>query len=78
MACNRFDMQDRIAQITLPALILCGEKDRLTPLSLSEELKTAIAGSRCDIIPSAGHMVMLETPGAFNKSVLDFINGLDF
>ncbi|MBW2708594.1 MAG: alpha/beta hydrolase [Deltaproteobacteria bacterium] len=73
MACNQFDMRDRIAQITLPALILCGEKDQLTPPSLSEKLKMAIAGSRCDIIPSAGHMVMIETPGVFNKSVLDFI-----
>ena len=73
-ACNRFDMQDRIAQITLPALILCGEKDQLTPPSLSEKLKTAIEGSRCDIIPSAGHMVMIESPEAFNQSVLDFIH----
>ncbi len=73
MACNRFDMRNRIAKITLPTLILCGEKDQLTPPSLSLKLKTAIEGSLCDIIPSAGHMVMIETPGAFNKSVLDFI-----
>ena len=72
-ACNQFDMRDRIAQITLPSLILCGEKDQLTPPSLSLKLKTAIEGSRCDIIPSAGHMVMIESPEAFNKSVLDFI-----
>lgn len=73
MACNRFDMRDRIAQITLPTLILCGEKDQLTPPTLSEKLSGAIDGSRCDIIPSAGHMVMIENPEAFNKSVLDFI-----
>ena len=73
MACNQFDMRDRIVQITLPTLILCGEKDQLMPPSLSEKLKTAIEGSRCDIIPSAGHMVMIETPEAFNKSVLDFV-----
>ena len=72
-ACNRFDMRERVAQVTLPALILCGEKDQLTPPSLSLKLKTAIVGSRCDIIPSAGHMVMIETPEAFNKSVLDFV-----
>ena len=72
-ACNQFDMRDRIEQITLPAHVLCGEKDQLAPPSLSEKLKTAIKGSRCDIIPSAGHMVMIETPEAFNKSVLDFV-----
>ena len=72
-ACNLFDMRERAAQITLPTLILCGEKDQLTPPSLSEKLKTAIEGSRYNIIPSAGHMVMIETPEAFNKSVLDFV-----
>ena len=73
MACNRFDMRDRITRITLPTLILCGEKDRLTPPSLSEKLKNAIPESRHDIIPSAGHMVMIEDPDTLNKKVLDFI-----
>ena len=73
MACNQFDMRDRITHITLPTLILCGEKDQLTPPSLSEKLKNAIPESRRDIIPSAGHMVMIENPKALNKKVLDFI-----
>ncbi|OQY50208.1 MAG: hypothetical protein B6240_02130 [Desulfobacteraceae bacterium 4572_87] len=73
MACNRFDMRDRIAKIILPTLILCGEKDQLTPPTLSEKLSGAIDGSRYEIVPSAGHMVMIENPKAFNKIVLDFI-----
>ena len=75
MACNQFDMRDRIAQIALPTLILCGEKDQLTPCALSDKLKKSIEGSRFEIIPSAGHMVMIETPKAFNQCVLDFILG---
>ncbi len=73
LACNQFDLRDRIGEITLPTLILCGEKDSLTPLSLSRKLNGLIEGSRCEIIPSAGHMVMIESHKAFNKSVLDFI-----
>ena len=73
MACNQFDMRDRIAQIALPTLILCGEKDQLAPHALSDKLKKSIEGSRFEIIPSAGHMVMIETPKAFNQCVLDFI-----
>jgi pimeloyl-ACP methyl ester carboxylesterase len=72
-ACNRFDMRDRIAQIALPTLILCGEKDQLTPPALSEKLGGEIRGSRCEIVPSAGHMVMIESPKVFNKTVLDFV-----
>ncbi len=73
MACNRFDMRERIQKITLPTLILCGEKDQLTPPSLSEKLKKSIIKSQLQIVPSAGHMVMIENHKAFNKSVLDFI-----
>ena len=73
MACNQFDMRDRIEKITLPTLILCGEKDPLTPPTLSEKLSGAIEGSRYEMVPSAGHMVMIENPKAFNKTVLDFI-----
>lgn len=73
LACNQFDLRDRIAEIDLPTLILCGEKDPLTPPALSRKLNGSIEGSRCEIIPSAGHMVMIENPKAFNKSVLNFI-----
>ena len=72
-ACNRFDMRDKIAQITLPTLVLCGEKDQLTPPSLSEKLNKAIVKSHCHIIPAAGHMVMIESHEDFNQRVLDFI-----
>ena len=73
MACNQFDMRDRMQKITPSTLILCGEKDLLTPPVLSEKLSRAIEGSRYEMVPSAGHMVMIEDPKAFNKTVLDFI-----
>ncbi len=73
LACNRFDLRDCISRISLPTLILCGEKDQLTPPSLSRKLSGAIQGSRCEIIPLAGHMVMIENHQVFNKNVLEFI-----
>ncbi len=76
-ACDRFDMRDRVSRITLKTLVLCGEKDLLTPPSLCEKLKTAIRNSCFHIIPAAGHMVMIEQYKAFNKSVLDFIHGVE-
>lgn len=72
-ACDRFDVRDQIGAITLPALILCGSEDKLTPPSLSKKLHEAIPGSRMEIIPGAGHMVMIEKHRAFNDHVLDFV-----
>lgn len=72
-ACDRFDVRDQIGDITLPCLIVCGSEDRLTPPSLARKLNEAIKGSRMEIIPDAGHMVMIEKFQAFNDHVLDFI-----
>jgi len=72
-ACNRFDVRNRVATIDLPCLILCGSEDNLTPPSLSRKLHEAIRGSRMEIIPHAGHMVMIEQFQTFNDHVLDFI-----
>jgi len=72
-ACDQFDVRDRIGEIHLPCLILCGSEDRLTPPSLSRRLHESIPGSRMEVIPDAGHMVMIEKFQAFNDLVLDFV-----
>jgi len=72
-ACDRFDVRDQIGGLNLPALILCGSEDKLTPPSLSRKLHEAIPGSRMEIVQGAGHMVMIEKHRAFNDHVLDFV-----
>ena len=72
-ACNRFDVRNEVGKIKLPCLILCGDEDRLTPPSLSKKLNESIEGSRLEIVPAAGHMVMIENYKAFNDCVLDFV-----
>ena len=38
MACDRFDVMDRVGTIRLPALAICGEEDQLTPPTYAEFL----------------------------------------
>ena len=75
-AAHRFDALDRVAEITLPALVICGEQDRLTPPRYAEYLHEKIAGSQLVIIPNAGHMVVLEQPRATNEAIAAFLRGL--
>ena len=72
-ACNAFDIGDRLPAITVPTLIISGAEDQLTPLSLVQDLKERIAGSRLAVIPGAGHMVMLEAPGVVNREIDGFL-----
>jgi pimeloyl-ACP methyl ester carboxylesterase len=73
LACDRFDIIDEVARIDLPTLILCGNEDELTPVKYSEFLHSRIRGSKLEVIPDAGHMVMLEAPEMFNHKVREFV-----
>ncbi len=73
LACDRFDIMNEEEKIDLPTLVLCGEKDQLTPVKYSEFLHSRIKHSKMEILPNAGHMVMIESPQAFNEKIREFI-----
>ena len=75
-ACDRFDVMDRLAEITLPVLILSGEDDRLTPPKYSDFMEKSIPGAvRCRI-EDAGHVLPVEKPEAVNRSIRAFLEAL--
>ena len=73
LCCDRFDVMKEVEKINLPTLILCGEDDQLTPVKYSQFLQSRIKVSRLEVLPHAGHMVMMESPQAFNEKIRAFI-----
>ncbi len=73
LACDRFDLMNEVEKIVLPTLILCGDNDQLTPVKYSQFLNSRIKGSKLEVLPNAGHMVMMEAAQAFNEKVREFI-----
>jgi pimeloyl-ACP methyl ester carboxylesterase len=73
-ACDRFDRMNEIGRIDLPALMVCGEDDALTPVKYSQYMKERIRNARIIIIPSAGHSVMLEKPEELNNVLRSFLS----
>ena len=76
IACDRFDIMGAAGNIQVPALIVCGGDDHLTPVKYSEFLNKNIAGSKLELIEGAGHMLMLEAPQILNKVISNFLNAL--
>lgn len=74
LACDAFNILDELPRIQSRTLILCGEKDAMTPPKFSEMLRDGIPGSHLEIVPNAGHMLMLEQPDAVAKSLEQFLN----
>jgi pimeloyl-ACP methyl ester carboxylesterase len=67
------DFSGRLKEISVPTLIVHGADDMI-PVSLADYLHENIKGSKLEIIPDAGHMVMMEKPAEFNDAVMRFIN----
>jgi pimeloyl-ACP methyl ester carboxylesterase len=61
-ACSRFSTAERVGRIEKPVLIIVGEEDKMTPPAMSEFAQAKIQGAALEVLPQAGHMVMVEKP----------------
>ncbi len=59
--------------IRVPAHIVVGDEDALTPPALSRSMASRIQGARLTIIKGAGHLSNIEQPEAFNEAALAFL-----
>ncbi len=71
---GRNDTTGYLHNIKIPALVLCGEYDRLTPTDSMRSLAEKIKGSRFVIIPNAGHMTPVENPDAVTGAIKKFMS----
>lgn len=71
---ERKEMCSGLSNIKSPSLIICGKKDKITPVSAAETLQSKLPQSKLEIIDKAGHLANLENPEDFNQKVLDFLN----
>ena len=66
-------LDNRLAAIKQPTLILWGREDKLIPLNFAERFHKEIAGSQLRVIDSCGHMPHVECPKEFVTAVLEFL-----
>ena len=66
---------DGLAGIRVPTLIIVGDQDQPF-LAPCEYMAKKIPGARLEVIRGAGHSSNLDQPEAFNRVLLDFLDGL--
>lgn len=77
LACSRFDLRSELRRLTMPALVVCGEADKMTPPEFSRFLAENLPQAALRLIPRAGHMVMLEQPEAVAEALRTFLAEVD-
>jgi pimeloyl-ACP methyl ester carboxylesterase len=66
------DQRDLLPEIAVPTLLIWGELDGRSPLSVARQFEDAIPAAALVVIPAAGHMPNLEQPQLFNAAVREF------
>ncbi len=61
------DLRHAVQHIAVPALVLVGEQDRMTPPSSSVALAGELPQGRLEVIEGAGHFPMMEAHDEFNR-----------
>jgi pimeloyl-ACP methyl ester carboxylesterase len=56
----------------VPTLLIWGELDARTPLSVAGQFEQAIPDAKLVVIPQSGHVSNLEQPEEFNEAVREF------
>jgi pimeloyl-ACP methyl ester carboxylesterase len=62
-ACNAYqNALTAAASVKVPATVILGERDMMTPAKAGKALAAALPNARTIVLPGAGHMMMVEQP----------------
>jgi pimeloyl-ACP methyl ester carboxylesterase len=73
---ERPDSTELLSSITVPALVIVGQEDVLTPPADAERIAKGIHGAQLIEIPNAGHLSNLEQPDQFTSAIEAFATAL--
>ena len=66
------DQRDLLPRIAVPTLLIWGELDARSPLSVARQFERAIPDTKLVALSGAGHVSNLERPERFNDAVREF------
>jgi pimeloyl-[acyl-carrier protein] methyl ester esterase len=72
----REDLRTALPGVDVPALVVHGERDPISPVGAGRALAAALPGARLVEIPGAGHAPFLSRPGPFVDALGSFLGTL--
>jgi pimeloyl-ACP methyl ester carboxylesterase len=73
MACDQFDVMDRLAEINKPLHAIVGTEDVMTPPKYSEFMCKIMQQADMTVIEGGTHFVFAEQPDAVNQAIENFL-----
>jgi len=70
---EHFDLRPQLPKLTMPTLVITGERDFITGPSPAAELAGGTPNAETVVLPGVGHMIFVEAPEAFRGAALSFL-----
>ena len=67
---------EALPRFALPTLVLVGELDAVDFHEVADGVVVRVPGARKEVLTGVGHMPNMEDPAAFNRALLDFLDGI--
>lgn len=71
---TRFDISDRLGDITVPTLLVTPEDDRLVGEQAARDLLAGIPDAREVVLAETGHMFRFTHPARYGRTIVEFID----
>lgn len=71
---REYDLRPHLAEITVPALILQGRYDWVTPMAGALEMAKSIPNAQLHVFEHSGHMVFMEEPEELVTAIKEWIS----
>jgi pimeloyl-ACP methyl ester carboxylesterase len=69
------DLRAALRSVRVPALVVAGTHDRLTPPRMARDIAANLPGARLEVLAGTGHMSMLERSDELNRLIAAFARG---
>lgn len=73
---HRTSILEKLGNIRVPTLVMCGREDQATTPDKSENIARAIPGARLVMLDDVGHMSTIEDPDAVNQHLVPFARSI--
>jgi pimeloyl-ACP methyl ester carboxylesterase len=68
------DLRDVLPHIDVPTLLLYGDADVRSPLTVAEALHARVPASTLVVLPRVGHQLNMEAADEFNSTLREFLS----
>jgi len=68
------DAHDVLPTITVPTLVIAGDRDQLTPVTIAERMQREIPNSELVVFPGHSHLVQVERPTEVHAAIDAFLS----